>query len=63
MKKKRTSLWLKAFTAFTITFIAFVYAKSDFFEYTEIKALQIAVALFIVGMWSMIEDTSGKYKD
>ena len=63
MKKKKTSLAFKAFSSFTISFIVFAYAKSDFLEYTDIKALQIFIALFATVIWSSIEDTSSKYED
>lgn len=63
MKKKKTSLTFKAFSSFTISFIVFAYAKSDFFEYTEIKAMQIVIASFLTLVWSATEDTNSNYED
>lgn len=63
MKKKKTSLAFKAFSSFTLSFIVFAYAKLDFFEYTELKAIQIFIALLAIAIWSLIEYESSKYDD
>jgi len=63
MKNKKTSLAFKTFSSFTISFIVFAYAKSDFFEYTELKAVQISFALIATGIWSLLEDINSKNED
>ena len=55
-KKKKTSLWMKVFVSFVVTFVVFVYVKSDFFEDEILKFFQIFLTVFAIVIWSRLED-------
>lgn len=62
-KKKRTSIITKVLMTFPSTFITGVYIKQDFFQYSELKFMQIFICALIIFIWSAVEDTSGNYED
>lgn len=61
-KKKKTSLWMKVFVSFVVTFVVFVYVKSDFFEDEILKFFQIFLTVFAIVIWSRLEDETD-YED